>query len=69
MSGQTTMNRRKKKTIDREEEIIRIVSEFDTSEDQQKVENIANFAFRLGSVDKYDFPLFEPEEDQSDSSD
>ena len=63
------MNRRKKKTINREEGIIKIVEEYEASENQQNLEVIADFAFRLGSVDKYDFPLFEADEDKSDLSD
>ena len=59
---ENTMNRRKKKTLDREEEILKILEEFENVDDHN-LEKIADFAFRLGSVDKYEFPLFDLETD------
>ena len=48
---------------------MKILEEFE-NEDNPTLEDIADFAFRLGSVDKYEFPLFDPETDvESDCSD
>ena len=59
LSAVNTLNRRRKKTINREEEIIQILLEFDGVQDQLNSEEIANTTFRLGSVGKYNMDLFE----------
>ena len=70
LSGAQTMNCRKKKTLEREAEILQIVREFDELDhfDRSNPDKIAVFAFRLGSVGKYEIELFEdePEEEEED---
>ena len=55
------MNRRRRQVVEREENIIQLLIEFDTL-DQNNSEVIAEMAFRLGSIGKYDMELFETPE-------
>ena len=51
--GQNRMNKRKRKTVQREEDILGIIREYDHHEEERGTADlVVHYAFRLGSVGK-----------------